>query len=440
MDFVKRHPLLTGFGTLAIIVLLAVVIARGNQSAEELTSRALRNYQLGFLTQASSDIQRALAIDSDDETSLVVAATISLGLNDVAGARGHYARIKTARLLDRHMMLADASIRAQQLEFAEQILQTVLARRADFDQAHQMLLELYRMTYQEWKHRQLMFELMLERDPLRTDVEFLFGIQNPQNSSEIEFRETARDLNHPDRLVRLTACINHVRHDRLAQARDALQQLVLERPDLIDAQATLGLLFVGLDDTEGLREWFAELPGDALEHPNVCYATGVLFEKLGAPADALAFYKQALMIDYRHRGALEKLTSLVDQSDEQKLEQLRGISALENELQELMQSQTPNPESGAMNPRGGELVLDLLERLGWLYEARAWCSLFHGDDAARFDSRQVEIEKRLEESSNAAQGIELDWPKIAQIVRSMDLPESPTEEWILEQQAAFRGE
>jgi tetratricopeptide (TPR) repeat protein len=439
VEFIKRHPLVTGFGVIGIIMLAGVILARWNETADSLSERALRNFQRGFQRQAESDIARALAIDPDDERTLVIAATIAMQGSELEKARELYARIETPRLLDQHMLLADASIMAREMEMAEMAIEAIRARREDHPMARDSLLRLYRMTNRSWEHRTQVLDLLREQELSRPDVEFLFGLANPYNASESEFRDSARDLTNPDPIVRLTACINYIKHQEPETARPALQRLIEERPGLIEARARLGFVLAHAEDYEALREWFVEQPPEAFAHPEVCFASGVAFENAGEREYAIQFYRKALSIDYRHQASLQRIIGLQD-PDAPAVQKLKELDAAETELATKLveQSFSLNPETLEVN--WGLEVLDLVLKLGWLPEAKAWCSLFRGDDAARFVIPLREIENRLEEADAAPEDAERDWPAIEPVFRELELPGPPSEEWILERQAAWRNE
>lgn len=440
MEFIKRHPLLSIVSVLTVVVVVAFLVARLNESAEQLSIRALRNFNRGFRQQASSDISRALAIDPNDERALITAALISMSSGNLARAREYYSRIASPRLLDEHASFADAAMDLQHFELAEQVLTSVRSRRADHEKACTLLLQLYRMCYRKAEHRQFLFETMNKLGTHRNDADFLFGLFNAMNLTEFETRAYVEDLDHPDHLMRLTACVNTVRDGETELARSALQQLIIDRPDLIEAHGQLGMLLVQAEDIDGLREWFVALPPQSLMHPDCCCAAGVMFEGLAAPNDALACYRQALLVDYRHQETLNRLIALLEQSGDKNsvVQELQELSVWQGEFESLLMSRS-KPNNLDLDADWGFSVLELLMQLEWLPEAKVWCSLFKEEDSARFVSQLTRIEDRMAKSLGG-ESDEVDWPAIAPILRSAGLPVPLSPEMLQEKQASLRDE
>jgi hypothetical protein len=83
-------------------------------------------------------------------------------------------------------------------------------------------------------------------------------------------------------------------------------------------------------------------------------------------------------------------------------------------------------------------VIDRLERLRWLPDARLFCLLYSGNEGAvEIHSSLESIELQLAEDDD---GEERDWPAIEPILRSIELPVTVTDAWLSERQASLGEE
>ncbi len=238
MEFIKRHPLLSGFSILAAIIILVVFVVRANQSAKELSERALRNLGRGFYDQAWSDVTRSLQIDPDNEEALIIAAAISVHEMEFDRAREFYDRIETPRLLDLHTQLIDSCLSKEQVEMAENALRHILERRSDHPRAMEQMLSVYRMTGRRWEHRKFLLTTLEVRDIPLEDAHFLFHLPNITDPGNMNLVDTALDLDHPQPTVRLAACLNNLDRGNAVEARATLNQLVADYPDFLEARTT----------------------------------------------------------------------------------------------------------------------------------------------------------------------------------------------------------
>lgn len=438
MEFFKRHPLLSGFFILTTIIVLAVLIVRANQSAKELSERALRNLGRGFYDQAWSDVTRSLQIDPNNEEALIIAAAISIHEDEFDRAREFYDRIDTPRLLDLHTQLIDSCLSKEQVEMAEKALLGVLERRPDHPRAVEQLLSVYRMTGRRWEHRKFLVTTLGYREPPLEDAHFLFYLPNITDPGNMNLVDTAFDLHHSEPAVRLAACLNNLDRGNAVEARAALNQLVIEYPDFLEARAQLGLALLKRGDSDALRQWAHNLPEDALTHPDVCYVVGSVLEEAGDTAGAIAFHRHALLLDYRHHEALLHLINLLEEPPADVLEQLNSIANDEEEIivvtESLLRSETTRFE-----PEKGVAGLALLERMGWLPEAKVWGVMFTGDESREVAVGEERVDERLAASADVDPA-ERDWPAIEPLIRSLNIG-NPTADDLWEiLQGAFQAE
>lgn len=437
VEFIKRHPLLTIISGLATIIVVVVIVARANQSAEELRERASRNLNGGYYRQAWNDIRRSLAIDPDDEESLIIAAAVALQLSEVESANEYYRQIETPRLLDQHVLLIRTCLRNEQFDLAEHAARKVLARRANHPQATAQLLEIYRSTGRKWEHRELLLKSLETTEPALADALALFELPNLTDAGAQSAAEQSRDLAHPQASLRLAACVNYIRHDEIHPAGDVLHQIVAEHADFLEAQAQLGLFLVEQGDFPRLRDWASGLPLEALNHPRVCYAVGVLLEEEQHVASALAFQRHALRLDYRQRDALEHFIGLLVAAPPDVIDSLQEVVAQEAELEVVIRQMYIPDAYGALNPELGAEGLQLIEQMQWLPEGRIWSSIFVGNDNPDLIATQHRIESRLLEVA-AQDPADRDWPTIEPLIRRLNLPDESIEMLLARLQDALR--
>ncbi len=163
-----------------------------------------------------------------------------------------------------------------------------------------------------------------------------------------------------------------------------------------------------------------------------------MLEDAGDTAGAIAFQRHALLLDYRHHEALLRFIGLLEENSADVLEQLNSIAAAEDGLVDVIQGLL-GPESLGFDPETGKAGLDLLERMGWLPEATAWCVMFKGDEAREIAAGQERIEARLAETADV-EPAERDWPAIEPLIRELNVGnETPDQLWDI-LQGAFQAE
>ncbi|WP_339733808.1 FG-GAP-like repeat-containing protein [uncultured Gimesia sp.] len=152
------------------------------------------------------------------------------------------------------------------------------------------------------------------------------------------------------------------------QAKERLRQIVVKAPELISAQAMLGELL--LDENEKqFVEWHQSLPDEAEAHPDIWYVRGLWARRHGDRQMAAHCFWQCVRRDPRHRRATVQLSQVLASLDQKSSAVFRERAA---QMVELTQQVDHVLRSKGLNEAAVHQTLELLEKMGRIWETCAW--------------------------------------------------------------------
>lgn len=152
------------------------------------------------------------------------------------------------------------------------------------------------------------------------------------------------------------------------QAKKSLRQIIAESPNVFSAQAMLGELL--LDETEKqFVEWHQNLPDAAAAHPDIWYVRGLWARRHDKSQMAVHCFWQCVRRDPRHRRATVQLSQVLASLDEKSSTAFQERAA---QMVELTQQVDNVLRSQGLNETAVHRTIDLLEKMGRIWEACAW--------------------------------------------------------------------
>jgi len=174
-----------------------------------------------------------------------------------------------------------------------------------------------------------------------------------------------------DPLPRLGQARTNLRRERLAAARDTLQQIVAVSPDCGEAQGQLGRALFAMGDPD-FPSWSARVPTAAEFHPEVWVARGLWLQQHDTSEAAARCFWEAVRRDSEHRLALAHLAQTLSALGRDRdaaafrlrSERLRELAQVVDDLYE--------------KPDASDLLrsaMRLTEELGRDWEAKGWAEM-----------------------------------------------------------------
>lgn len=202
----------------------------------------------------------------------------------------------------------------------------------------------------------------------RARTELFRLAENRTGVGNTEMLQKLHQENPGDINVRLGMAQLDLAAGKLAEAEQALRQVVSEDPGLITAQATLGAALIQQNKLDEFDAWRNKLPANALKSSEVWLVRSQAAEVRQQPEVAARCFVEAVRIDPDDReanlGAARTLTEIGRDAESQPFA-TRGAELAE--LSELLRTD-PDMETLQHMARAAEIT----ENLGRLWEARAW--------------------------------------------------------------------
>lgn len=135
-----------------------------------------------------------------------------------------------------------------------------------------------------------------------------------------------------DKLPNLGLARIAIRKAQLTEAEQLLQELLEQRPDLVEAHVQLASL-LAKQSPEKLFAWNAALPPAAESNPDIWYYRGIWMRKEQDPSGAIYCFAQSVLLDPNHLTAHTALAQLLESVGEPQLAE--PIAERSRQLQEL---------------------------------------------------------------------------------------------------------
>jgi tetratricopeptide (TPR) repeat protein len=232
--------------------------------------------------------------------------------------------------------------------------------------AHERLAFLFGVTGRRWQS--LPHWLAVVRSGLANwdQLAAVGDLEHPQEGGEF-LRDCARKT-PDDVLVQLGLAVESLTAGNAQEARRLLQNVADQAPHLVAAQALLGELLVGVDDSAFI-EWNSRLSPDAKDFPEIWFVRGLAARRRGNLPVAARCFWEALRLAPAHRRACyllsQVLVSLGRPEADEFSERAARLLELAGALNDVVRSQ-------ARDEKALKRTMELLETTGRTLEASAW--------------------------------------------------------------------
>ncbi len=288
---------------LAAIVATVFVLTNRRPPQDDWLNRAQQALLDEDYRAAERSANRVLEQDPHSGRALLIAGEAAAKLRRYGDAIDYYKRIEesdpaaplglsaAAEILIQNGQLAEAAARLQRL---------VLIDPAD-QRAARRLAFVLNVSGQRWAAERYLFKLLQDG---RADLNELLLLGNRQialslpHDAEIHDRQTAADP-----FVVLAIAKQAVRRRDWNAAEPLLMELLVNRPNLAEAHAQLGILRQESSPLPAWQAWEAALPSAADQHPDVWFVRGNLALQAEDTRTAARCYAEALRLDPNHRQA-----------------------------------------------------------------------------------------------------------------------------------------
>ncbi|QDU09859.1 FG-GAP-like repeat-containing protein [Gimesia aquarii] len=253
-----------------------------------------------------------------------------------------------------------------QLTNAIQFYQQVLQANPDNVATHERLAFLLSTTGARWEALPHFFFLV--RSGSATINELAIFADLDRHVEHKPFLESCLLKSKKDSYVRFGLAAHRFWDGDPAKAKESLSQIVEETPKLISAQAMLGELLLD-EKEEQFTHWHQGLPEVAEAHPDIWYVRGLWARRHDKRQMAAHCFWQCIRRDPRHRRATVQLSQVLASLDDNSTAVFRERAI---EMVELTQQVDDVLRSNGLNEAAFQRTLELLEKMGRIWEACAW--------------------------------------------------------------------
>lgn len=262
-----------------------------------------------------------------------------------------------------------------QLSLAEPALREALQVDPDSVEAHERMSFILGLTGRSWEaipHRLVLIQQA--QFPIHHLTLLALGSSAAENPEIIQ-KLVASSPN--DVLVKCAASRVAQRDGRIETAELLLDEVLLEAPTLLAAQAWRGeLIAIRGEATDAFLQWHGRLPKEADEFPDIWYVRGLWAMQHADPRVAVRCFWECLRRDANHQTAAFHLGNVLQQLGEEQLSKtFRDHARLLNDL--ITAAKTVEISGSATAGRRAAATCDAL---GLGIEARAWREILRRTD------------------------------------------------------------
>lgn len=233
---------------------------------------------------------------------------------------------------------------------------------------HRRLAALYLAQSRRWESIPHLFALVRGQQFALTELAFLGDSEQLYEAEEFM---TMFEDSVSDDLAPLMGRARILLFKNFGEDGEALlRKIIAQRPDLIEAQAQLGVVLVGESRDEELDQWHSRLPPEADGHPEIWWVRSTRARKHGDSTGAIRCAYEALKLDPNHLGATYQLAQLFAARGEPEKARLFAdraakLESLGSTIYEVL-LRDPTAERMLRCARVSEELGRLWEAYGWL--------------------------------------------------------------------------
>ena len=312
------------------------------------------------------------ALSTEEQRKLLRVGLKAVQAGDFPLARQQFSSLVSINSLpafSARCALGDLEFRSGQIYAAEQLYLGVLEDDPENAQAHDRLGQLLAVQgrafeaapHLVWGLKQVQFsfeQLMIAARPE--------SILNESMRAQIEqWPETGADGARRN----LALAVLAINAEQFDASEPLLQSAVDAAPNLIEAQAQLGMRLALRPRDAAFFQWHEKLPVDSRQHPGIQFALGEALRDRGDHVAALGFYLTAIHLNPNHRAAVYQAGQVLAQvgkagAARRFLDRVRALDELQVSL-EILARERDNLEHVTQAARA-------TESLGRVWEAQGW--------------------------------------------------------------------
>ena len=399
--------------TLILILVGTGVIAGAwlgwRPSTAQLTADAQQALQERRLGDAEQLISQALTADPDNQPALLLAAEIA-GRNGKRSQLLDFAsrlnpEVSTERVVDVWLEVGQQSEDIGEASVAEDFyVRAWNYRPADVTLNHR-LAWLYLAECRRWESSRHLFALI--RADAYTFEEAAFVGNSEELFSNSRKLDAFLDRN-PEDVVPLMGKARMLLFKNFTDRSESMFRYLLDKkPDLIEAQAQMGVILVSESREDEYKEWHKALPPEADEHPEIWWIRATHARRHGQLKAAIRCSWESVRRDPNHLGATYQLAQMLaaDGQPEAAARFAKRASHLEALAKNIHDVLMKGPERTAAQM---QRCADICESLGRVWEAQAWLTIVarhHTDlaDEARIEDMQSTLSEDVPQTSEDQQ-------------------------------------
>jgi tetratricopeptide (TPR) repeat protein len=250
---------------------------------------------------------------------------------------------------------------------AEQLFRQALQRDRSQLFARQNLVKLLTIEGRWWESLPLRFSLLREDMFSSEDLHYLGNPKALILSGDLERFAQAE----PDNvMVSLGEAQLALRRSDLEAAKPLFERVIAAKPEVLEAQAGLGMVLLNQSSTDEFERWHSALPQEADSHPDIWVARGLWAQRHDQLTAAVRCFWEAARLDPTHRQAIYQLSvALVSIGKEAEAEPFRELAV---QLAEMVNIMDGLFLSGADDPQMMLRAAEQTELLGRYWEAWGW--------------------------------------------------------------------
>lgn len=414
-----RSVLYLSFGCL----LLANAGCNSEKRSKELVKQATKESVKGNHAEAEALALKAAKADPKNGEAWVLAGNAARDAGKISQALEHYAKTPDSDepfKVESHVRAATLLMENQgQLTKAEEEFRKALAIEPGHKEGNDGMAYLMSISGRRWESATYFLALIR---PMRFEIGHLFGIGVLETTlHDTGSLERWASINPDGPLPKLGLARIAIDNKDLGTAKQLLQEIIDDRPDLLEAQARYGQVLVQQNDVKGLIAWNQSLPEKASEHPEIWAARGDWRLLVGDEPGALRCYAEAFRLNPNMQQSAFQLVRLMQGEGDTELasvieQRARALLAYQETLVKLQGDQTNYGEMAR--------AAQLAHSLGRYWESRGWMHLAKQLNSSNqiYDAKIAELNETL--SSGPPQTLESASP-----LATIDLAQWPVPDW-----------
>lgn len=312
-----------------------------------------------------------LEVRPDSDRAFVVAGLVYVAAKDYSSAQDHLGRVSAndpQLWVVAQRELSRIAMEYGRVSAAESHLRNAMRSAPEDPLTCDQLILLLSLEGRAWEARELAWQ-RLRSGVVTANYLSILSASQASLSSATTFSRECLSANAQDSLPRLALAHQAWRDDQFDEARQQVELVIQQYPDLVEAYALWYRVLAEADDSVGMAQANQNRPPRGDEHPEVWLARGIWAEKHGQLSAAVRCYGESIQRAPNLRAAHYHLSQVLTTMGKPDLARLYSEHSQKLTRLSLDMGLLPNtPTPDQVRP-----IVRQLEDLGRDWEAAAWC-------------------------------------------------------------------